>query len=164
MAHHGAGIRSQLDQKSPVWMRTESDRNAMPELKAGGLTPIPVGRDAFEKADEEENGIKKPAVKFDLTDSLPQHIKGKQSPNLSSPIHNVCTIAILTKEGSNAARDWSNKAEESCEAIVKKKKNIKRKARRVHARKKRGDTDKAMPTEEGSPCPTPEALGSIKLR
>ena len=60
MVHHGAGIRSQLDQKSPVWRRTESDCNAMPELKAGGLKLIPVERDAFEKADEEENGIRKP--------------------------------------------------------------------------------------------------------
>ena len=71
MAHHGAGIRSQQNQKSPVWRKTESDRNAMPEVKAGGLTPIPIGRDAFEKADEEENGVRKPAVEFNLKDSLP---------------------------------------------------------------------------------------------
>ena len=77
---------------------------------------IPVGRDAFEKADEEENGVRKPAVKFNLKDSLPQNIKGKQSPNLSSPIHSVCTIIITTKERSNAAREWSDKKKDSRES------------------------------------------------
>ena len=45
----------------------------------------------------------------------------------------MCTMAILTKKGSNTAQDWSNKAEESREEIAKKKKSIKRKARQAHA-------------------------------
>ena len=105
MAHHGSGIGSQINQKSPVWRKTESDPNAMPEVTAGGLVPIPVGRDASEKANEDENGVRKPAVKFDLKESIQQNMKGKQSPNLSIPIHSVCAIAITTKEGSNAARE-----------------------------------------------------------
>ena len=98
MAHHGLGIGSQLDHKLLVWRKTESDRNAMPEVTAGALVQIPVGKEAFEKADEEENGVRKLAVKFNLKDSIPQNIKGKQIPNLSSPIHSVCTIAITIKE------------------------------------------------------------------
>ena len=76
----------------------------------------------------------------------------------------MCTIAITTKEGSNAAREWSAKTNESREAITKKKKNMRRRAQRVNTQKKRDKSEEAMPTEEGSPCPTPEALGSIKLR
>ena len=79
-----------------MWRKTESDCNAMPVLFAGRLTPLPVGRAAFEKTDEMENGTKKEVVKFDVTEELPQHIKGKQNQNLSSSIHNVCTIAITT--------------------------------------------------------------------
>ena len=116
--------------------KTESDRNAMPVLSAGKLTPLPVGRAAFEKTDEMENGTKKEVGKFEVTDELPQHIKGKQNQNLSSPIHNVCTIAITTKEGSNAARDWIAKTDQSREAIAKKKKNMRRRARRVKAHPK----------------------------
>jgi len=124
MENHGSGIGSQLNQKAPMWRKTESDHNAMPVLSVGKLTPLPVGRAAFEKTDKMENGTKKEVVKFDVTEELPQHIKGKQSQNLSSPIHNVCTIAILTKEGSNAARDWSAMTDQSREAIAKKKKNM----------------------------------------
>ena len=43
----------------------------MPEVTAGALVMIPVGKEAFEKADEEENGVRKPAVEFNLKDSLP---------------------------------------------------------------------------------------------
>ena len=135
MAHHGSGIRSQLNQKSPVWRKTESDRNAMPEVTAGVLVQIPVGRDAFEKADEEENGVRKPAVKFNLKDSLPQNIKGKNSPNLPSLLHSVYIIAITIQEGRNAAWEWNDKNQESRESSTKKR-NKSRKARRAHSCKK----------------------------
>ena len=49
---------------------------------------IPVGKEAFEKADEEENGVRKPAVKFSLKDSLPQNIK-ELSANLPYPLQHL---------------------------------------------------------------------------
>ena len=53
MAKHGSGIGSQLNQKSPVWRKVKSDRSTMPNIGAGALLDIPVGREAVEKAHEE---------------------------------------------------------------------------------------------------------------
>ena len=75
----------------------------------------------------------------------------------------MCTIAIPTQEGSNAAREWNDKRQDSRESSTKRK-NKSRKNIRAHTRKKRGGTSKATAEKLDSPGPTPEALVCIKLR
>ena len=45
----------------------------------------------------------------------------------------VCNIAIMTREGSNAAREWNEKRRDSHESSAKKK-NKSRKERRAYSR------------------------------
>ena len=75
----------------------------------------------------------------------------------------MCTIAITTQEGRNAACEWNDKRQDSRESNAKKK-NKSRKDRRAHTRKKHGGTSDATDDNLDSPCPAPEALVSIKLR
>ena len=156
MAKHGPGIGSQLNQKSPVWRKVKSDRDTMPNIEAGALVDIPVGRKAVERAHEEENGVSKKVAKFELGKIIPQNIKGKQIQNLPSPVHDVCAIAITTKGGSKTAQAWIDEEHESRVSGTKKSTRS-RKARRAMTRKKRVVKDNTV-------CPTPEALVSIKLR
>ena len=155
MAKHGSGIGSQLNKKSPAWRNVKSDRNTMPNVGAGEFVDIPVGKEAMERAHEVENGVSKKLVKFELGNVIPQNIKGKQIQNLPSPVHDVCAIAITTKEGCRNAQAWSEEDNESRASGTKKTRS--RKARRATMRNKRMVTNKKV-------CPTPEALASIELR
>ena len=103
--------------------------------------------------------------KFKLCKSLMHNGKGKPISNSSEPIHSVCTSAITTQEGSNAAQEWSEKRQDSCESSERKK-NKSRKDRRARARtqEKHGENSNAKPRKIASPCPTPEALTSVQLR
>ena len=101
--------------------------------------------------------------KFELKHSLMHNGKGNKKSYSSSHIHSVCTNFITTQEGSNVAREWNNKREDSHESSTKKK-NKSRKDRRAHTRKKHGGTSDATDDNLDSPCPAPEALVSIKLR
>ena len=73
--------------------------------------------------------------KFKLQNSLMHNVKGKTISNSYDPIHSVCTIAIMTQEGSNPAREWNEKRKDSRESSAKKK-NQSRKERRARTREK----------------------------
>ena len=141
----------------------ESDCNATPDFTPGAAMRIPEGKEAIEEADEELDGRRDPVSKFELNRSLMHSGKGKTNQYASSPIHSVCTTAITTQEGSNAAREWNDKRQETRDSSTKKQ-NKSRKNRQVHARKKRNGTSKAVADILDSPGPMPEALVGVKLR
>ena len=58
--------------------------------------------------------------------------KGKPISNLSEPIHSVCTIAITTQEGSNAAWEWIEMRQYSRESSARKKNKTERTGEHVH--------------------------------
>ena len=101
--------------------------------------------------------------KFKLRESLMYNGKGKPISNSSEPIHSVCNSAIITQEGSNAVREWSEKRQDPRESSAKKK-NKSRKDRRARAREKHGRASNAKFSKIASPCPTPAALKSVQLR
>ena len=83
----------------------ESDRNAMPDFTSGVAVRIPEGKKVIEKADKNLNGKRDLVPKFELNHSLIHNGKGKTNQYSSGPIHCVCTIAITTQEGVDAARE-----------------------------------------------------------
>ena len=110
------------------------DRNTTLEFTLGAAMTIPEEKEAIEKSDEELNGKRELVPKFEVTHSLTHNCKGKPNSNSSSHIHSVCTIAITTQDGSNAAREWKDKGQESREATTKKRKKSERTDGRTHAK------------------------------
>ena len=103
-----------------MWRKVKSDCNTMPNIEAGAFVDILVRREVVERAHEEENGVSKKVGKFELGKIIPQNIKGKHIQDLPSPVHDVCAIAITTKEGSKTAQALLEEEHESRVSGTKK--------------------------------------------